>query len=131
MSKEREVWVSNREQTLAGEKVGKGQIVKPTGAIHDNLVFNANSRWAYRTVIVESVHCDTDGCKAEFVGEAHLFRHREIVHKPERDAREKARLAALDSAKQAEDEGYTIGGHEIVKTKQGPGGEVPYIQPPM
>lgn len=126
----RDLWVSNRDQTLAGRNVSKGQLIAPAGAQHDRLIFRDDSRWAYRFQGGQTYICGTDGCTAEFESDTMLFRHRDLVHKPERDAREKARLEHIESAKRAEENGDTIGGHEIVMTKSGPRGPVDYIAPP-
>jgi len=110
--------------------VSKGQIVEPQGSVHDRLIFNDQSRWAFRLPAdVKPLLCETDGCPAQFNCEANLIRHREIVHKPERDERSIARVAEMQARAEAEDAGETIGGREIIKTKKGPRGEVPYIQP--
>ena len=130
MAKAKEYWASLKDMTLAGQKVNKGQIVEPRGSLNDRIIFADNSRWAYRLRIDQTVLCGTDGCSAEFDCEANLSRHRDLAHKPERDAREKARLAGIAAAKRAENEGQTIGGHEIVGSKAGPHGRVDYINPP-
>ena len=124
-----ELWVSNRDQTLAGQKVSKGQIIKPAGSINDRIIFNDNSRWAFPMRVGEPIECGTDGCKAQFDCTANLLRHREIVHKPERDERTKGKAEKARYAREAEEAGETIGGREVVKVKRGPGGEVPYISP--
>ena len=125
-----ELWISTKDQTLSGQKVTKGQVIQRIGGVHAHLVFADNSRWAMRLPVgLTPILCDSDGCQAQFDCHANLFRHREIVHKPERDEQEQARLADLAEARKAEAAGETIGGREIVKVKRGPGGEVPYISP--
>ncbi len=122
-----ELWVSNRDQTLSGVKVTKGQIIRPTPAPNAHIIFSDKSQWAFRYRGGEPLLCDTDGCMAQFDCTANLYRHREIIHKPERDSREIARLAMLQDSKEAELTGETIGGHEITQTKRGPRGPVPYV----
>lgn len=127
-----ELWVSNKDQTLAGVKVSKGQIIERRGSVNDRLIFTDSSRWAFRlSPGVKPIPCGTDGCSAEFDCQANLNRHREIVHKPEWDDREQARLARIRERAEAEEYGETIGGHEVVAEKAGPRGKVPYVKHPM
>lgn len=122
-------WVSKLDQTLAGRKVSKGQLIRPTGAVRDHMIFGDNTRWTFRYDGGEPVPCGTDGCDGLFNNLGSLERHRLVVHAPERDDRERAKREARESAQAAEDRGETIGGHEVVGVKRGPRGSVPYIAP--
>lgn len=128
-----ELWVSRREQTLAGQKVSVGQIIRPTGARNDHLIFAPEGsphrgRWAYPYIGTEPVPCSTDGCSALFDSLGSLARHRDLVHKKEWDDREKAKIEEARLAREAEERGDTIGGRAITKVKKGPRGDVPYIE---
>jgi hypothetical protein len=125
------MWVAKMDMTLAGQKVCKGQLIKPAGSANDHKLFGDNSRWTYRYDGGESLTCGSDGCTAEFVNLGTLERHRNIVHRPERDERERARLRAIGDKAQREENGETIGGLEIVDEKKGPHGTVPYVKHPM
>lgn len=128
----RETWyVANKDMTLAGRKVTKGQLVKPEGFANDHKIYGDRTPYTYRYDGTDPLTCGTDGCDTQCINLGALDRHREVVHKPERDERERARAAALEAAKEREERGESIGGHEIVTEKSGPGGRVPYIKNPM
>lgn len=122
-------WVSKKDQTLAGQKVSKGQLVRPSGSANDRTIFGDNTHWTCRYDGSDPLACGTDGCAAAFDNLGSLDRHRQIVHGPERDARMHAQIEARQSAAEAEERGETIGGREIVMEKAGPRGAVPYIAP--
>ena len=119
-------WISKRDQTLSGLKVTKGQLIRPSGAVNDHIVFGDNSRWAHRYDGSDPLTCGVDGCPAQLDTLGSLDHHRFITHAPEINARAQAKAEA---AREAEERGDTIGGHEVIKAKVGPGGEVPYIAP--
>jgi len=119
------------DMTLAGQRVTKGQLIKPAGSANDHRLFGDNTRWAYRYDGGNPEVCGSDGCNASFVSLGLLDRHRVILHKPERDATERARLERMEAIKDAEETGETIGGLEVVGERAGPGGSVPYVKHPL
>lgn len=129
MAKREQYWVSKKDMTLAGVKVSKGQLVRPNGGVNDHVIYGDNTRWTYRYDGTDPLTCGTDGCTAMFDNLGTLERHRQLVHAPERDERQRAQAAVVRAAAMAEERGDTIGGHEIVAEKRGPGGAVPYIAP--
>ena len=127
MAKRDPAWIAKMDMTLSGQKVSKGQIIRPMGAVNDRRIFGENSHWAYRYDGTETVTCGSDGCSAEFPTLGLADRHRLLVHKPERDRRE---AEAAEAHRRAEEQGESIGGYEVVQEKSGPGGSVPYIKHP-
>lgn len=141
MAKPKQWWVSKRDMTLAGQKVSKGQLIRPSGAAHDSIIFGDNTRWAFRLDedVTTPLLCDTDGCPCRFADDGTLNRHRVLVHAPERDARERAKIEAIQRAADRELQAdgdvipgeTTIGGHVVSQVKKGPRGPVPYLEHPM
>ena len=131
MSESGQWYVSKREQTMDGQKVNVGQLVRPSGSRNDRHIFGDNTHWVYRWDGGErdALLCETDGCQARFASMGSLDRHRQMVHAPERDSNVRARAANAQARKDAEQRGEMIGGHPIIGTKKGPRGDVPYIQP--
>lgn len=129
----KELWVSKRDQTLAGKQVHKGQIIRPSGQVNDHLIFGDSTRWAYRFDGRESEceRCGSDGCDAAFVSLGLLDRHRALTHGPERDARMRERAQIAQAMARAEERGEMIGGVPVETVKGGPGGPVPYIGPAL
>ena len=124
MVKGEQLWVAKLDMTMAGRKVNKGQIVKPSGSAHDHVLFGENTRWTYRYDGADPLECGTDGCDAVFTSLGLLDRHRSLIHAPERDERAKAAVADRKAAARAEERGDTIGGHAVVAEKHGPRGAV-------
>ncbi len=131
MAKREQWWVAKMDMTLAGQKVHKGQLIRPTGNVNDHRLFGDNTRWTYRYDGGEPEVCGSDGCAASFINLGALDRHRSLMHKAERDEREQVRLERINAAKEAEETGETIGGLEVVAERSGPGGPVPYIKHPL
>lgn len=126
-------WVAKLDMTLAGQKVWAGQLVRPTGARRDDAIFGEHSRWTRRFEGRESdaTPCGTDGCPALFITLGQLDRHRQLVHAPEREYRERRRAEEVRYAAEREESGETIGGMPVESVRQGPGGPVPYIKPAL
>jgi hypothetical protein len=131
VAKGKETWyVARKDMTLAGQQVHKGQLVRPSGAVNDHVIYGDATAWVYlwQGKNSDSEECGTDGCRARFDNLGSLQRHRALAHGPEWDARMKARASADRLAREAEEQGLSIGGHEIVGHRSGPGGQVPYIK---
>lgn len=125
-----ELYVARMDMTVGGRQVQKGEIIPMVLGRNATIVFGERTRWTYRLQPGEHGEvCGTDGCQRVFADAGSLHRHRLLVHAPERDARERARLEAAKAAREREEAGETIGGHEVVKVKRGPRGDVPYISP--
>ena len=127
MAKKEAWWVAKMEMAVAGKNVVKGELIRPTGARNDHLVFQDNSHWAYR-FDGEPLECGSDGCRRLFSTAHVLAQHRVKVHGPERDARERAKVEDRQGAAHREAVGETIGGRPVVKEVPGPGGPVQYIE---
>lgn len=126
-------YLAKRDMTLSGRKVMKGQLVAPAGAPNDYRVFGDNTHWTARWDGFDSLLCDTDGCQDRFDCQANLSRHRLIVHAPERDAREQARLQERADREYHPGDDITpgettIGGRVVEQIKSGPRGPVPYVR---
>ncbi len=129
MAKKETIYISKMKQTFTGAPLVRGQVVKPSGARNDSLLFGDNTRWTYQFhgTDTDLLTCDSDGCPERFADADALRQHRLLVHAPERDARERAILRAKQERVEAEMSGDTVGGHPIEQVKSGPGGPVPYI----
>ena len=127
---EQQLFVARKDMTLSGIKVNVGQICQPSGARNDHMIFVGDgSRWAVPFRGDSPIPCDTDGCPHNFDNLGNLQRHRDLVHKPERDQRAITKAQAMRAAQEREEAGETIGGHPVTKTKKGPRGDVSYIEP--
>ena len=131
MAKREQWWVAKRDMTMAGQKVNKGQLIRPAGSPHDHIIFGDNTRWSFRYDGTEPIECETDGCLARFDNLGSLQTHRQTVHGPDRDARMQAEREHAEARREAEEAGDTIGGLEITGEKTGPGGKVAYVKHPM
>lgn len=123
-------WVVKRDMTLSGRKVTKGQLVRPSGAVNDHIIFADSGHYTCRYHGNDPLLCGTDGCPEQFDYLGNLARHREIVHAPERDGRAQAMLQRAHAEREAEAAGESIGGLRIIDEKAGPGGRVPYVKHP-
>ena len=130
-----EWYAVKNDGTLAGQRVNRGQLVQPQGFVNDAVIYGDNTHWTHRYRGNAPETCDTDGCGAMFDCRANLNRHRDLIHKPTWEDRERRRLATLENAAGRElrpgeavvPGETTLGGHEITKVKRGPGGSVPYL----
>lgn len=132
MAKKRIEWFTVKNDfTYMGREYQRGQLIRPAGGPNDHILFGDYTRWTTRYDGPEPEPCGTDGCTAQFTSDAHLQRHRRVVHAREWDDRERRKASAASQQAQAEARGDTIGGHEIIEERNTGRGSVPYIAAPL
>jgi hypothetical protein len=127
MAKKSNLYIAKLSFGYGGESLEPGQVVSPVGERNDYKLFGDNTYYFMR-FDGEPEECGTDGCKKRFANLGTLQAHRQRVHAPEREFRDRRRVEIAQERARMERDGESIGGVPVIDTKPGPRGEaVPYV----